>query len=133
MANYGPNSLIISFTDSGATPRIMTPFVRTFNGMDVQAILVDNTTFGVAWQQWLYSNINKVAPVTMRGRYDDVALGPNAIFNAPGATRTLLVTWGGSKTSSSSALIADFKRIPVVNDLLDYEVTVNLSGTVTET
>jgi hypothetical protein len=133
MAQYGSNNLKVEFADSGATLRDMSSYVRTINGFDVQAILVEGHTFGDTWVKSLFTNIKKAADVVMGGYYNDAAsTGPDAVFNAVGASRELKLTWGGTKTSDCTSLILNYKRLPVLNDLTKFEVTVRPSGTVTE-
>lgn len=132
--NYGSNNIAISCTDSGATPRVITSYVRTMNGLDVQAILVESHTFGDTWVKSLYTNIRKAADLVLGGYYDDTATtSPNVLFsNQEGNTRNLIITWGNSHTSTFDALVMSYKRLPVLNDLTKFEVTFRPTGTVTE-
>lgn len=132
--NYGSNNIIISITDHGATPRIVTSYIRTINGLDVQAILVLGHTFGDTWEKSLYTNIRKAADVTFGGYYDDSATtSPNVLFSDfEGDTRAIIITWGNSHTSAFSGVLMSYKRLPVLNDLTKFESTFRPTGTVTE-
>lgn len=133
MAQYGPNQLKIEFADSGASLQDMSNYIRTFNGLDVQAILVEGHAFGDAWVETLFTNIRKAADITMGGYYDDTAsTGPDAVFNATGDVREMKVTWG-VKTSDFDAAIGSYKRLPTLNDLTKFEVMVRPTGEVIET
>ncbi len=55
------------------------------------------------------------------------------IFNALGATRTLKITWGSTKTTSVETIIVGYDRIAQVGKLTEYEVTLRPTGAVTET
>jgi len=54
------------------------------------------------------------------------------IFNAIGATRTLKVTWGGTKTTSAEAIIVSYERIAKVKESTKYTVTLKPTGAITE-
>lgn len=133
--NYGSNQIILSCADHGGTPRIITAYVRTFNGLDVQAILVEGHAFGASWVASLYTGINKGADFTWGGYYDDTATtSPNVLFSGfEGDTRAIVITWGNSHTSSFNALLMSYKRLPALNDLTKFEVTFRPSATITET
>ena len=74
-----------------------------------------------------------VDDIELTGFYDDTATtGPDAVFNAPGETRTLKITWGGTKTSSVETIIAGYQRQAAVKESTKYTVTLKPTGAVTE-
>ena len=110
MANYGQSSVVVAFDNSGGTPVTMTTYVQEINGISVEALLEQSDSFGDSWVEMLPVGVRKVSgDITLGGFYDDTATtGPDAIFNAPAATaatasRTLTITFGGSKTFAVSA------------------------------
>lgn len=138
MANYGQPSVVVAFDNSGGTPVTMTAYVQEINGIDVAAILEQSDSFGDSWFESLATGMRMMVPVTLGGLYDDTATtGPDAIFNAPAATpatgtRTLTITYGGSKTTSVECLIQKYTRVLSRGKLHRYSVTLQPSGAVTE-
>lgn len=132
--NYGSNNIVITCTDNGSVVRTITSYIRTLNGLDVQALLVEGHAFGDTWVKSLYTNIRKAADLTMGGYYDDTATtSPNVLFSdQEGQTRSIVITWGNGHTSSFSAVIMNYKRLPVLNDLTKFEVVFRPTGTITE-
>lgn len=136
MAKYGGDVLKIEFDNASGTLVDMTQHVLEFNGIDVEAILEEAHTFGDAWVEQLFTGLRKANEITLRGFYDDTAsTGPDAIFNAVGntTTRTLKVTWGGTKTTSVECIIKNYRRLPTRGEMTKYEVVLAPTGAVTET
>ena len=138
MAKYGSNSFVVSIDNSGGTPVTMTDYIRSIGDVDVKAMMQESTAFGDAWMEKLATGMLEAGSITLGGYYDDTATtGPDAIFNdvATGptdSTRTLLLTWGGSKTTSAEVWISAYKRTATVGELTAFEVTLEYTGTVTE-
>ena len=133
MAKYGPDDFAISVDDSGGTPVVMDPYVDELDGMDIEAIIEESHAFVATWVENLYSGIRKGNPFTVGGFYDDTATtGPDVIFNALGNTRTVKLTWGGSKTTSFECIITKYVRTPGRNLSSRYSVTFTPTGAVTE-
>ena len=137
MAKYGSNSLSVSLDNSGGTPVAMTAYITAINAVTVEALLEESHSFGDSWFESLATGMRRMSPVEISGIYDDAAAGPDAIFNSPASapstsTRTLLITWGGSKTTSVETVITSFTRGATRNELTSYSVTLTPTGTVTE-
>ncbi len=138
MAKYGSNSLVINFDNVGGTPTDMSNYVQTINSVEVEAIIEESTSFGDSWMESLATGIRKMSDVVLGGMFDDTATsGPDVVFNAvasgPSAsTRTLAITWGGSKITSVETLIAKYARTSARNTITKYAVTLKPTGTVTE-
>lgn len=136
MAQYGSNSIVIQFDDSGGTLRDVSNYIREFNGVSIEAVVNESHAFGDAWFEAVASGVKKVDDIVLGGYYDDTAsTGPDAIFNAPGntATRTFKVTWGSTKTTQVECVIVKYARIPGLNELSKFQVTIRPTGAVTET
>lgn len=135
MATYGWPDLIfkIDATDGGAL-QAMTSHTREITIGAKSYNVEENTVAGSTWEAHLLTGIRKLAPITVTGVYDDTAsTGPNATYNGTHAvTRTVEITWGGTKTTTFEAWIVDFQRIPKPKGKLDYSVTIQPTGTVTE-
>lgn len=135
MANYGPNSIVIAFDDSGGTPQTMTQYVREINGVKISAILTESQSFGDTWFEALAVGISRMDDIVMRGFYDDTAsTGPNALFIAIGntTTRTWKITYGSTKTTTVETIIVSYERIVKLQELTMYEVVLRPTGAVTE-
>ncbi len=133
MSKYGSDDLKIEFDNSGGTLVNVTAHVTEINGFSVQAVLEESTPFGEAWEASLFSGVKLVDDVELTGFYDDTAsTGPDALFNSLGDTRTLKITWGGTKTSSVEAIIAQYDRNPAVKESTKYTVTLKPTGAVVE-
>lgn len=133
MAKYGPNDISIAVDNTGGTPVTMDAYIDEISGATVEAILEESHTFNSAYVEQLYSGIQRMSPITFSGFYDDTATtGPNAIFVALGETRTVTITWGGSKTTATEAILTTYDRAPGRNASTRYTITLTPTGTVTE-
>ena len=113
----------------------MSQYVQEIGGIEIEALTEDSGGFGDSWEEVLATGLKKVGGLTIKGIYDDTATtGPNVIWNAAGNTtsRTLKVTWGGSKTTSVETIITKYVRAPQRGALTKFEVTLAATGAVTE-
>lgn len=139
MAKYGSNSLVIQIdsTEGGSLVDI-SQYILTIGGVEVEAILQESHSFGDSWFEMLATGLRKMNPVVLGGFYDDTATtGPDAIFknvqDSPAdGTRTLVITWGGSKTTTVEVWIQKYARRAVRNELTAFEVTLQPTGSVAE-
>lgn len=138
MANYGSNSLTIKvdLADAGSLVNISN-FVRTFNGLEVERLLTESTAFGDAWAESQQTGLRRANDITLGGYYDDTAAasGPEGLNIAAvthAVTRTLEITWGGSKTSTVEVWIQKYTRKASVGNLTEWEAVLRPSGAVTE-
>ena len=109
----------------------------SINGVEVEAILQESHSFGDSWFEHLSTGLRKMNPLVVGGFFDDVASGPNAIFigvqDAPAdASRTVEITWGGTKTTTVEVWIQKYTRKATRNELTAYEATLQPTGSVTE-
>ena len=130
----------------GATQVDITQYVTAINGFHLNAPTVDVTPAGQTWIRQLFGGILSGDTFTITGVYDDTATtGPDALFNDPGCinttatgsplnkTRTLLLTYGGTKTSQVETIITAYNRDPVKGQPTMYSVDLTPTGAVTET
>lgn len=128
MAKYGSDDLSIT---AGGTE--MKNYIDTINGFEIEALTQEGTAFGDAWVEHLYTGIQEAKPLTLEGFYDDTATtGPDAKFNTLGTSVAFVITWGGSKTSSFTAIIKNYVRSPVRKELTRFSVTLLPTAAVTE-
>ena len=139
MAKYGSNSLIVAVDNSSGTPVTMTNYITSIGNVTVEALLQETTAFGDSFVEQLSTGMRRAEPIVLGGLYDDTGTGPDAVFNdvASGpadtaSTRTITITWGGSKTTACEAIITNYTRTATRGELTAYEVTLTPTGTVTE-
>jgi len=138
MAKYGSNSLAIAVDNSSGSATTMTSYVTEINSVEIEAMLEESHSFGDAWFESLATGVRKASDLVLGGFFDDTSsTGPDAIFNAvasgpTASSRTVTITWGGSKTTSFEALITKYTRTASRNELTKFEVTLTPTGTVTE-
>ncbi|KKL83225.1 hypothetical protein LCGC14_1976880 [marine sediment metagenome] len=133
MAKYGSDDLKVEVDNASDTLVDLSQYVDEIDGVDIEALIQESHAFGDAWVEQLYSGVNRVAPITLAGFYDDtVTVGPNAILNALGATRTLKITWGSTKTTSVECVITNYRRLPVRNESTRFSCTLTPTAAVTE-
>ena len=134
MTKYGPSDIIITIDDASTSPIVMTAFIDEQSEAMLEAILEESHTFGKAWVEHLYTGIRRMGDVTFSGFYDDTgSTGPDAIFIGVGVvTRTMKITWGGSKTTEVEAIIKSYVRSASRNGSTRFSATLTPTGTVTE-
>lgn len=139
MSKYSGANTVIEFDNAGGSLVDMSQYILEMNGIDVEALFEDSHTFGDSWRERLPAGFRQVDDIELSGFYDDTATtGPDVIFNAPAATvstasRTLKVTFGGTKTASVECFIKKYSRKPVRATITRFSVTLTTTGAVTET
>ena len=128
MAKYGSNSFDISIAGTS-----IKNYIDTLNGFEIEALLAETHAFGDSWEEHLATGVKRGNPFTIGGFYDDTAsTGPDVLLNAIGTTVAVILTYGSTKTSSFSALIRNYKRMPARGELTRFECELVPSGAVTE-
>jgi hypothetical protein len=107
--------------------------------VDIEQLREEVHTFGDSWEEHLPIGIGKMAQVTLGGLYDDSASpAPDALFGGripetpASGTRTLKVTWVGTKTTSVETYLVKYGRKADKNALTQYEVVLQPTGQVQE-
>lgn len=139
MPKYGANSIVIKIDSTeGGTLADISQYITSINGVEVEAILKESHSFGKAWFEHLATGMRKMNPVVLGGFYDDTATtGPNAIFvnvqDSPAdVSRTLEITWGGTKTTTVEVWIQKYSRQATRNELTQFEAILIPTAAVTE-
>ena len=128
MAQYGPDDFAITL--GGNT---FEEYVDTIDGLTIEAILEDSNTFGDTWTEQLYSGLRRGQPLTIGGFYDDAANSVSPKFNAnEGTTIAIVITWGGSRTSTFNAVLQSWTRTAVREGSTRYTATLIPTGAITE-
>ena len=135
MAQYGwPDlSIQVDATDGGSLQE-MKSHVRGIQIGASERLTEENTVAGSTWVAHVMTGIRQLADLTLDGVYDDTAsTGPNATFNGTHTvTRSVVLTWGGTKTTSFEAWITSYERTTPGKGKLGYKVVLKPTGTVTE-
>lgn len=101
--------------------------------LGIEVVTEEATAFGDTWEAHVSTGIKRGEPITVGGYYDDtVTTGPDAKFNVLGTTLSIVVTWGGSKTSTFSAIAKKYDRVAKVNNMTRYVATLLPTGAITE-
>jgi hypothetical protein len=128
MAKY--SFVNLSFTVGGTE---MKSYITTFGGVDLTAILEEITAMGDSWTAQVYCGLKQGSDITVGGVYDDTAsTGPDAKFNTLGTTVAIVITWGGTKTTSFSAIVKGYKRASAKGQMTHFEAVLTPTGTITE-
>jgi hypothetical protein len=139
MAKYGPASLRVEYDNSAGTLVDISQHVLEINDVSVENLVEMTRSFGDSWDESLPIGVGKMSDVTISGVYDDTAAtAPDALFanrvpELPGAnTRTLKLTWGGTKTTSVETVLMKYDRTADRTALTKWSATLRPTGAVTE-
>lgn len=135
MANYGPADFVLTYDGTD-----LTQYVMTINDVTVEQALEEVHSFGDQWDEYLVVGVGKMGAIEIGGIYDDTAVsGPNAKFaNRVGtegpatAAKTLVITWGGAKTTTVSTQLVSYSRKSDRNALTRWVAKLQPVGAVTE-
>jgi len=136
MAKYGFTAGKVEFDNSGGTLVDLSQYVTGDVQIEIEAPLEDITPVGATAESWVPIGLKRGGTVTLSGVYDDTATtGPDAILNAVGntTTRTLKITWGGTKTTSIETIIQKYTRKASKGKMTAFEAVLQTTGAVTET
>ena len=135
MAKFGSSSVTVTFDDSAAAPQVVTQYITEMNGIEIEAVTDPTHAFGDAWEEHTGTGMSKVAPVQLKGFYDDTATsGPHVVFRAvdtapAAATRTLAVAFGGTNgTATVECRCVKYKITGKVGKLTEFEATLQPTG-----
>lgn len=137
MANYSFKDLVIEFDNDAGALQNISQYVLDIDGVEIEGKFEEGHAAGEAWVKQLFVGIKEMKEVTIGGFYNDAASpAPDKLFfdggTAIGATRTLAVTYGGTKKTTAEMGIKSYKRGLARDKLHRYEVKLLLCGTVTE-
>ncbi len=134
MTKFGSPDIVISIDDSGSMARDLTQHITEFAGIDIEALIEESHTFGDTFVEQLFSGVKRLADISVRGFYDDVAtVGPDAVFRGgEGDTRAVSVTWGGANITAGDAIIKNYRRLGVRGESQKYEAILSPTGIWTE-
>ena len=119
MAKYGSPALTITIEDNSSTAQDLTEYIDEIGDVSIEAMIQEGHTFGDDWVKQLFTGVKNGGEVTVGGFYDDTADGPDAVLGGAniGDTREVVITWGGTKTSTFNAVIKSYTRSPSRGEL----------------
>jgi len=137
VAKYGPSSVAITLDDSGGTARNLSQYITSFGGIKINAGMVDSTGFGDSWKESLSTGVRSMDDISIEAWYDDTSNTTDAVLgdvaNGPAdQQKTLVVTYGGSKTTTVEGWIVDYERVLDRDSLHVVRATFRPSGAATE-
>lgn len=137
MAKYGQPDLKVEIENAvaSAVNQDVTADVDTLNGADIEALTQQSDVFGDAWVEALYVGVKKLEPLVIEGFYDDAGPLVTTATVHPGTlgeVREVVITWGGTKTTTFDAVISKFNRTPTRNELTRYQLTLSPNGSVVD-
>ena len=101
MARYAFPDVVVSLGGSSV------PDVTVVGDFDVNPILEEVTPVGSAPQTYAYVGVYGAGEITLEAPYSTTAgdLQPVIMTAGKGCTLAVIITWGGTKTSSFSAIV----------------------------
>jgi len=135
LARYGFGSFALTLDQAGGdTPTALTSYITAINGVEIERIMEEITPAGAAWEAWAAVGLGRMGAIEISGKYDDTAtVGPDAmLLGGADVIRTLLITWGSTKTTSCEVYISKYVRSPAKGTLTAFSATLQPTGTVTE-
>lgn len=128
MSKYGSGSVTVTMDDSGGTPRTITPYVKTINGLKIETITQDVNPFGGTAEKPNSVGVYKSQTIQITGEFDDTAtVGPHVVFGTISSTvaassRTLAVGTGGG-TFTVECIVTGYEVMPKNGALTEYAAT----------
>ena len=128
MAVYGPDDCTVSWAGSAV------PDVTVMGELDKLIGMEETTPLGVAWETHSGTGVQKIGPITLEAPYSDTAGSLSVVAETAGlgASVAMIITFGGSKTCSFSAIVVSHKRAVARGGLSKSVVTIQPTGTITE-
>lgn len=136
MTTYGSADVTVEVDNDSDTLVDLSAYVLTIGGVKKEALVEEVTPLGAAWFAHMKTGVFSLPEIALAGVYDDTAtVTPFALFGANadlGDTRTLKVTFGGSKSISVETIVKSWDRQISKGDKTKYEVVLVPTGTPTE-
>ena len=128
MTKYSSKDLTMTI---GSTP--MQAHILDDVTLAVEVTTEEATAFGDDWEKHISTGIKRADPITVGGFYDTTATtGPDAVLNDVGSELEVIITWGGSKTSTVTCIVQKYERLAKVNEMQKYVSTLLPTGEVQE-
>jgi hypothetical protein len=135
MATYGIDDGALTYSTKAMKDYI----TSTQPAVDAENETDDFTTLGSSVEKQIYTGLTKYGEIPVAGPFDDTTTdGSDAVFGGAARAKSyaaLVITWGGSKTTTFSAVgVKNYKRIIAKGSITNYEAVLFLGPgcTVTE-
>lgn len=135
---HGSKDVTIQIDDApGGTLRTVTSGVLTISGVKITSAQELSNALGTQWEETTPSGMRKGEPINFEGYWDTtLTTGSHVVFGTPdsdpqGATRTLTVGFGDSKTASMEGRLIDYEVLSNNGKLTRFKATYQPSGAVT--
>lgn len=110
----------------------VTAYMTKSTAAKIAALLDESTAFGATWPSHVATGISQMADYGVGGLYDTTANALVALLNGQqGATFALVITVGGTKTFTFSAILESFTVTPVPKKVTMFDGNFRPTGTVT--
>lgn len=125
-----------NYNSSQAKFKVGSNFMEAYLNGNIEvekvALTEDGTPLGStgAVAKEIFVGITELPEITVEGLYDDTATtGPDAVFGAIGTSQTVIVTYGGTKTTTVTLGLKSYKRSIVAKELTKFTATLVNTGT----
>lgn len=125
----------VTYDDSAGAPQVLTGFVMELGGAEIEMELESSEAFGDTWREKVGTGMWTSPPITMKGHFDTVALGPHAVLRPvaadalPNATpRTLVIVFGDGKTFTVETRPNKYRVTAANGKLTSFEMTATPTG-----
>jgi hypothetical protein len=132
---YGSASAVISYDSTpGGSLINVTAHVLTIGGLKIEQITEENSPFGQAYESSIPVGKQRFPDVEIAGNWDTTAsTGSHAVFGTPdtdmnGATRTLTVAPGDSKSLTVETRLVSYELVLTDGKLTGYKAVVRQAG-----
>lgn len=132
MTTYSSPDYKIMVTKGEATAADLTSYIDTFGELSREALIEDTTPFGKTAREYMTSRVTAAAAITIEGFYTVGEGSAVAVLNDIGATVTVTTTWGGTDVDTYDAIIQNFIKRPVKDQLTRWACTIQPTGEITE-
>jgi len=137
MAKYSSPDLVVHVDNAGGTLVDLSNYVKTIGGFGPTVETADTTAFGHTWRLF-QAHLKVGGEFTLEGDYDDtVTVGPDAILNSLGSTRTTRIRWAGTGAGKPEdemeTIIMKYERKAGVGGLHGFIATMKITGAVDST
>lgn len=128
VGKHGSAEITITYDDGpGGAAQAVTSYVLTMGAVKITAGMQANTPYAATIEAQLPTGIKKIDQITLHGLWDDTTVtGPHVVFLTPdtnpqGATRTLAIVFGNSKTWTSEGFLVSYAVIGKAGNLTEFE------------
>jgi hypothetical protein len=137
---YGSPDVTVTYDSApgaAGTGVALTNFVMELGGAKIEVRTQSSTAFGDRWDEHTATGLRGSPAIKIGGLFDTTAGGPHdtlkvtdADADPNGGTRTLVITFGDSKTFTAETRLLDYEVLAKNGSLTEFAATVQPTGTV---